>query len=62
MDETCPFDSGDQFVLPWDKEFFGKTFTVMETRPLLHGLILDAICDDDESVVISINASEVERI
>lgn len=54
------FKTGDRFVLPFDPEFSDDIFYVTKIRPYCGSFILDALCDGDESIGISINANEVE--
>ena len=52
---------GDQFVVPLDEEFQRDVFTTTRVRENNHGVVLDGVCDGDESISISVNLNEIER-
>jgi len=62
MHEVQDFKMGDQFVIPWDREFFGDIFTITNVRVWGENFIIDGICDGDDAINISVNSNEIERI
>ena len=56
------FNSGDRIMLPSTEDYFEDTFIITNVRPWFDGFILDAFCDGDETINISINSKEVVKI
>ena len=54
--------SGDKISLLNDPEFQDDTFIITKIRSLKDSYILDAICDGEESLCISVNSNEVKKI
>ncbi len=55
------FHVGDEFHIPTCDVHSDDIFIVTGSRPWGDGYILDAVCDGDESIAISINSKQVER-
>jgi len=56
------FCSGDKFMLPTNPNFLEDTFIITRTRRLSGSYMLDAVCDGEESISISVNSREVEKV
>lgn len=52
--------SGSQITLPHCSEFYEDIFIVTRVRPHLDTYVIDAFCDGQEDIQISINIDDVE--
>ncbi len=55
------FKPGDQFIIPDDQYYNGDIFTITAVRRSEFCVLLDGVCNSDNSIVISVNSYDVER-
>lgn len=55
-------ESGSIIQLPYDKEFSEDYFIVTRVRPHLDTWILDAVCDGQEDLSITVSINDVVKV